>query len=25
MWGDIFNNIPRFNKMYRRFLARKFG
>lgn len=25
LWGDIFNNIPRFNKMYRRFLAKKFG
>lgn len=25
MWGDIFNNIPRFKKMYRRFLKRKFG
>ncbi len=25
LWGDIFNNIPRFNKMYRRFLIRKFG
>lgn len=25
LWGDIFNNIPRFNKMYRRFLVRKFG
>lgn len=25
MWGDIFNNIPRFNKIYRRFLKRKFG
>ena len=25
LWGDIFNNIPRFNKMYRKFLARKFG
>lgn len=25
LWGDIFNNIPRFNKMYRKFMARKFG
>ena len=25
LWGDIFNNIPRFNKMYRRFLKKKFG
>ena len=25
LWGDIFNNIPRWNKMYRRFLKRKFG
>lgn len=25
LWGDIFNNIPRFSKMYRRFLKRKFG
>ncbi len=25
LWGDIFNNIPRFNKMYRRFLNKKFG
>ncbi len=25
LWGDIFNNIPRFNKMYRRFMKRKFG
>ncbi len=25
MWGDIFNNIPRFGKMYRRFLIKKFG
>ena len=25
LWGDIFNNIPRFGKMYRRFLVRKFG
>jgi len=25
MWGDIFNNIPHWNKMYRRFLKRKFG
>jgi len=25
LWGDIFNNIPHFNKMYRRFLIKKFG
>jgi limonene-1,2-epoxide hydrolase len=25
LWGDIFNNIPYFKKMYRRFLLRKFG
>jgi hypothetical protein len=25
LWGDIFNNIPRFNRMYRKFVARKFG
>jgi len=25
LWGDIFNNIPHFKKMYRRFLIRKFG
>ena len=25
LWGDIFNNIPRFNRMYRRFLVKKFG
>jgi len=25
LWGDIFNNIPHFNKMYRRFLVKKFG
>ncbi len=25
LWGDIFNNIPRFNKMYRKFLKKKFG
>jgi hypothetical protein len=25
MWGDIFNNIPRWNKIYRRFVKRKFG
>jgi len=25
LWGDIFNNIPRFGRMYRRFLKRKFG
>ncbi|HRY84581.1 MAG TPA: nuclear transport factor 2 family protein [Candidatus Cloacimonadota bacterium] len=25
LWGDIFNQIPRFNKIYRKFMARKFG
>lgn len=25
LWGDIFNGIPRFKKMYRRFLHKKFG
>ena len=25
LWGDIFNNIPHFNKMYRKFLKKKFG
>lgn len=25
LWGDIFNNIPHFNKMYRKFLYKKFG
>lgn len=25
MWGDIFNNIPHWNKMYRRFMKKKFG
>lgn len=25
LWGDIFNGIPRFGKMYRRFLRRYFG
>ena len=25
LWGDIFNNIPRFGKIYRRFLIKKFG
>lgn len=25
LWGDIFNNIPKFGKMYRRFLKKKFG
>lgn len=25
LWGDIFNNIPRFGKMYRRYIKRKFG
>jgi len=25
LWGDIFDNIPRFGKVYRRFLIKKFG
>ena len=25
LWGDIFDNIPRFNKLYRKFMHRKFG
>lgn len=25
LWGDIFNNIPRFGKMYRHFLIKRFG
>ena len=25
LWGDIFNGIPRFKKMYRRFMRRYFG
>jgi len=25
LWGDIFNGIPRFGKMYRRFMHRYFG
>lgn len=25
LWGDIFNGIPRFNKMYRKFMRRYFG
>lgn len=25
LWGDIFNNIPRFNRLYRNFMAKKFG
>jgi limonene-1,2-epoxide hydrolase len=25
LWGDIFDNIPRFGKAYRRFMSRKFG
>jgi limonene-1,2-epoxide hydrolase len=25
MWGDIFNGIPRFNKLYRNFLRKHFG
>ena len=25
LWGDIFNNIPRFGKMYRKFVIKKFG
>lgn len=25
LWGDIFDNIPRFAKIYRRFMRRRFG
>ena len=25
IWGDIFDNIPRFGKAYRKFMKRKFG
>lgn len=25
LWGDIFDNIPRFGKMYRKFMEKKFG
>lgn len=25
LWGDIFNNISHWNKMYRKFLVKKFG
>ena len=25
LWGDIFDNIPRFGKLYRRFMIKKFG
>jgi limonene-1,2-epoxide hydrolase len=25
LWGDIFDNIPRFGKIYRRFMIKKFG
>jgi hypothetical protein len=25
IWGDIFDNIPRFGKVYRRFMKNKFG
>ncbi len=25
LWGDIFDNVPRFGPMYRRFMRRKFG
>lgn len=25
LWGDIFDNIPRFNKMYRKFMKKHFG
>jgi hypothetical protein len=25
LWGDIFDNIPRFGKAYRKFMVRKFG
>ena len=25
LWGDIFDNIPKFGKMYRKFVKKKFG
>jgi len=25
LWGDVFDNIPRFGKIYRKFMKRKFG
>jgi hypothetical protein len=25
LWGDIFDNIPKFGKVYRKFMKRKFG
>lgn len=25
LWGDIFDNIPHFNKIYRKFMKKKFG
>ena len=25
LWGDIFDNIPRFGKAYRRFMKKRFG
>jgi len=25
LWGDIFDNIPRFGKVYRKFMKKKFG
>jgi hypothetical protein len=25
LWGDIFDNIPRFGKAYRKFMKKKFG
>ena len=25
LWGDIFDNIPRFGKAYRKFVKKKFG
>ena len=25
LWGDIFDNIPRFGRVYRRFMRKKFG
>ncbi|PKN74972.1 MAG: limonene-1,2-epoxide hydrolase [Candidatus Cloacimonetes bacterium HGW-Cloacimonetes-2] len=25
LWGDIFNNIPHFGRIYRKFLVKKFG
>jgi hypothetical protein len=25
LWGDIFDNIPKFGRVYRRFMHKKFG